>query len=347
MDLATSTTTGFSPFSYTFSMVNFLSVIELIALSIGDNVVVKEEIYQFMMQLDTNSFTYAIAYIKRKISEFVERLKQEILHNSSSTGAEDYMKLLSNLNVFILLKYPINPDIYRHLVEELFRMYVELKSLSDLPIEALVSLHSQIEFFVSGSKLIIELPTELKESLQELTEHELISNTVAKPMSKQGENSLASFKIIPAPNDFPEVESFKKDALDILKDIESIVYGSMIRTSSFEQYFNITAEFECENLDEFSKEDIFKHICSSEKHKIDRALLKLRDLELKLDQILKELERKGEAYDTEMLPNYIKSVKTHIQQMWEKAIFPHLLFYGNLIFGKIPPGKPQWLYLKN
>ena len=69
------------------------------------------------------------------------------------------------------------------------------------------------------------------------------------------------------------------------------------------------------------------------------------DIELKLAQILQKLKEEGATYDPKMLPNYIRSVENHIKPMWEKAIFPQLLLYGNLIFGKIPSKKPQWLYL--
>lgn len=312
------------------------TIIKDIVIAAGDNISVKKNIFRFMMNLDRNSYNYAITYIKQMVSGFVQELKQEILSGSFTADAENYMKFLTGININVLLKYPVNTEIYRHLVEELFRMYIELKSLSDLPPETILSLHTQIEYFASGFGLLVKLPDELKAHTNGKT---------AKPMSKNGENSLTTFTILPSPNEFPDVNPYKKEALDILEEIRHVVYNSLERTSSFEQYFNITAELNYADLEDDSRENIFKHTCASEKRKIDRISLKLNDLHSKLSELLENSGDRNNAHDSEMLTRYIKSVESHIKQMWEKAVFPHLLFYGNLIFGEIPSSRPQWLYL--
>jgi hypothetical protein len=227
-------------------------------------------------------------------------------------------------------------------------MYLELKSLTKLPQEMLIALHSQIELFVSGSRLITELPKKLKNNLQKFSNSDGSVDQAARPMSKIGDHSLVSFTVIPPPNQFPDIEPHKTQALDILEEMRDIVYDSLKRLSSFEMFFNIISELGFADIVRIkgkrtdSREDIFWALCSTEKRKIDKLYIKLNEMQEKLQEIMIEMQKNEYSIDRKMLPDYIKSVEKHFEDMWEKVMFPHLIFYAYLIFGQTPADRPNW-----
>lgn len=314
------------------------SDIELIILSCGDNVKVKEKIFGYIQNLDINSRIHAKRYIKSRISSFVKGLKHEIVDGKFVPNEENYMGLISKFNVNVMLKYPLTVELCRHFVEQLFRMYIELKSLADLPKNVLLMLHSQIEIFVSGLTLNIELPSNFKKILQDFTNENLSKNKVARPLSKQGENSLVSFTVIPAPNEFPDIKPFKDEALDILEDMRDVVYNSMKRATSFEFYFDITSELSFNE----EQEATFWAMCSTERRKIDGLYDKMDDLQAKLHELMMEINERDLTVDRMVLSRYMESVEKHIENVWEKAVFPQLLFFAYLLFGKTPNHKSKW-----
>ncbi len=308
--------------------------------------IVKEKLFRFMSSLSKRETKYAIEFIKLKIDETIEGIKKEILTGNFNPDDENYYNFLATLRTNITLKYPLNSLILKSIIEGLFKMYIELKTSNITSQISLHALHKHIELFVSGiAGLNSTLPDNLLDDLKQLCDYTEKDELIQRPLSKSGEHSPVTFTSIPSPDAFPDIEPYKSQAVDIIEDIRDIVCESLERISSFSKYFDIKAELniaEIKSGKSESKEKIFLSICSSEKRKVEKSFEKINLLQENLQEIMVKMQKQGQTINRELLPDYIEAVEQYIADIWQKALFPHLLFYAHLIFGEMPTNKPKW-----
>lgn len=294
--------TPLPPISKDPIQLNIDAQLDLVESEFKDPTEVKDKIFGYIMGLSNNLKIHVINYIKKRVTSIIQKLKQEILNGTFTPDDENYLVFVKALNTHIKTRYPLNPDIYKHLIEELFRMHIELNESSSVSDAALLALQMQIQLFASASEstIKIDLPTNLKNSMQGLTKADLEKSKVARS----------------TPKTFPKTKLDEQQFMQIKQRLDRFVE----RANSFNFYFNTIPELDYAHLGENNvgseikedKEDLFFMICSAEKRKLDE--LKVND----------------------------KAINKHIDEVWEKVIFPQLLLFAYLLFGETQNNQFEW-----
>jgi hypothetical protein len=259
--------------------------------------------------------------LKYRIDEIYDRIRLKFLEITDQTSINILNLFQSLLTEFI--NGNGNIEIERAGLIEFIFLYFRIKNGGYLDKQTLGLLLKIITLLINARTFNKNLDIDFQEKLKEFLAYSSSTESIlARTPPQSGEHSMTNYLIMPPLINFSQEEPFISNAFQILENMQEHMNKFLIRLTNFEYFFIFIREI----YNNGRSADVFLSICDILKEAF------YREYDWKKDEMLLNLKK----IETQKIlaENYMQNLKKHFDRTWDEIVFPTILVFAKLLFGK-------------